>query len=104
MIDINNELYHIQSDVLGDEVLNAISVAMRKVSSGLDADIASELFVIENGRYGIDIREAIHDALQKLSRATPTPTASDVVAGFTIPYNLGTVTSRCGETIIMEAE
>lgn len=102
MIDIQNELYHIRNDVLGEDVRSAIHDAANKVSSALDTDITSELAVIKDGRYGIDIRNAIYEALNKVSKASPSPVSSDVVAGFTIPLMHGTVNSRCGLTTIME--
>lgn len=104
MIDIRNELYHISTEILGEEVRAAVASAMEKVSSALEVDITSELATISAGRYGADIRNAIYNALDKLSRATPTPTASDCVAGFTIPLMHGAAVSIGGETTVEEEE
>lgn len=98
MVDIINELYHIETDILGKDVRNVIGAAMEKLVDGLNVDISAELTTIYNGRYGSDIRMAIHDALNKLSKAAPTPVAIDYIAGFTVPKTYGISTNIYGET------
>lgn len=102
MIDIANELYHIENDILGEDVRLMIGNAMAKLSAPLDVDISYELNVIYNGRYGSDIRQAIYNALLKISRAVPTPVASDVIAGLTIPIIPGVAIKLYGETTVEE--
>jgi hypothetical protein len=67
---IDDELYDVQNDSLGEHVRNAIADAM-EIINNYRVDISYELYFIRNGRYGRDIRMSIHDALYKLSMGIP---------------------------------
>lgn len=67
---IDEELYDVRLDRLGEDVRTAIADAM-EIINNYRVDISYELYFIKNGRYGRDIRMSIHDALYKLSVGIP---------------------------------